>query len=170
MMFCASAYIITSCQTKPVESATLPEPVVLPMEMTYKGQVALGDNNNVKTVMEFNKRLSGLNTDVGDLLADTVSFNFADGMQFLNLTRDSALVLIRDYIGGMNEVKVTFTKAIPIDNVDMKHEWVLSWTDEYYTYKDGKKEHTYLHETVRMQDGKIREAFQYSRKEPAASK
>jgi hypothetical protein len=165
-MLCCCAGIQISCQTKPVESAALPDPVVLPMEMTYKGNMALGDMNNVKTVMEFNKRLTELNGDVADLLADTVTFRFDDGTEFIDMSRDSALAIINGFLGSVTEINVVFNKVIPIDNTDMKHQWVLSWTDEQYTFKDGKQEHKFLQETIRIKDGKIREALQFSRRAP----
>jgi hypothetical protein len=53
---------------------------------------------------------------------------------------------------------------MPINNIDKKHEWVLSWTDESYTYNDGKKEHVIIHEDYRLENGKIRQVLQYARK------
>lgn len=163
------ACLMSGCQTKPAESASLPAPVDLPMEVTYKGKIVSGDMNNVKTVMEFNKRISEMNTDVGDLFSDTVSFNMEDGTQFLNVSRDSALSIIKGFVSNMSEIKVSFINAIPLDNVDQNHQWVLSWTDENYTAKDGKKDHVYLMETIRLKDGKVREVFQFARKEPPAA-
>lgn len=169
MMGCC-ACLMSGCQTKSAESAALPAPVDLPMEITYKGAIVTGDMNNVKTVMEFNKRITQLNPEVGDLLADTVSFNMEDGTQFLNISPDSAVSIIKGFISEMTEIKVSFTQALPLDNVDQKHQWVLSWTDENYTSKDGKKDHKYLMETIRLKDGKVREVFQYARKEAPVTK
>lgn len=161
------ACLTFACEKKAAEVAVpTPDPVTLPMEVSYKGTPAVGNMKNVQVVMECNKRLSELNPDIAGLLADSVTLHFADGTDITG-TRDSVLVFFKKLIENFSSIKINFTAAIPIDNVDAKDEWVFSWTDETYTHKDGKVEHQLFHEDYRLEDGKIREVFQYARKPPA---
>ena len=159
--------VFFSCGKKTGETATVHDILVLPMEVTYKGTPGLGNPKNVQTVMEWNKRLSELNMDLGDLLADTVTWHLQDGVE-MTAPRDSAIVAIKSYLADMTNVKIVYTAAVPIDNKDRNDEWVFSWTDETYTHKDGKVEHNFIHEDYRLVAGKIREVFQYLRKDAPA--
>ncbi len=156
--------VVFGCEKKAQEVS---EPITLPFEVTYKGTVEIGNMKNVQTVMEWNKRLSALNTDIGDLLADSVSWHLQDGFE-LNTVRDSAVAVIKGMVGDMTSVKVIYTAAVPVNNPTAKHEWVFSWTDETYTHKDGTIEHHFMHEDYRLEGGKIREVFQYARKDAPA--
>lgn len=166
MALFALACVVTACERNTTDKAVA-ESVTLPMEVSYKGTPEIGSMTNVQTVMEWNKRLSELNVDLGDLLADTVSFHLADGME-VTTSRDSAVAFLAGYVSGMSSIKINFTTALPVNIVDQENdEWVFSWTEETYTHKDGKVEHHFIHEDYFMQKGKIREVFQYARQEAA---
>jgi len=157
----ALAGVIFACEKKTEEKTTsAAESVTLPMEVSYKGTPEIGSMKNVQTVMEWNKRFSEMNLDLGDLLADSAS-------------RDSAVAFVSAYMADMKTIKVIYTAAIPVNMIEPKHEWVFSWTDETYTLKNGDVEHSFFHEDYRLEGGKIREVFQYARKdatEPIAAK
>lgn len=168
----AVALAIVACEKKPAENTTTTTPVenvVLPIEYTYTGSPGVGTMKNVQVVAEFSKRLSELNPDVGDLLADTVHWSMSEGWELI-APRDSALAVLKGFLGTLTSMKIVYTSQIPIDNVDKKHEWVFSWSDETYTYKDGKTEHVFLHEDYRLENGKIKEVYQYARKPVGATK
>jgi hypothetical protein len=159
--------LMISCTEKktdaPVEETAA---ITLPMEVTYTGKTEMGSWDNVKTVMDWNKRVSEMNTDLGDLLADSVTIHLADGMEF-DAPRDTVVNILKSFMGELTGLKLTYIAAVPMNNVDKNHEWVFSWTDETFTYKDGRVEHTFIHEDYRLEGGKIREVFQYARKEAA---
>jgi len=158
---------MSACEKKASESASAaPEPVTLPLEVSYKGTPVIGSMKNAKIVMEWNKAFSELNPEIGVFLADTVTWHMADGTE-LTATRDSAMVQIKKFMGSLSNMKIEYVAIMPADNPDQKHEWVFSWTDETYTYKDGKVEQQSIHEDYRIEGGKIREIFQYARKTPA---
>ncbi|MFZ2907208.1 MAG: hypothetical protein WAZ98_13480 [Cyclobacteriaceae bacterium] len=167
LRFACMSMLIFSCTEKKAETpaAEIPTPQ-LPMEVTYTGKTGIGSWDNVKVVMEWNKRLSQLNTDLGDLLADSVNIHLADGTEFSG-PRDSIIQVLNTFVGQVSGLNLVYTAAVPVNNVDKNHEWVFSWTDETLTFKDGKIDHTFIHEDYRLEGGKIREIFQYSRKEPA---
>ena len=99
-------------------------------------------------------------------MADSVTVHFADGAEF-TAPHDSVVAEIGSWLGMMSSIKVSHTAAMAVDNTDAKHEWVFSWSDETYTYKDGTVQHEFLHEDYRIEQGKIVEVYQYSRKPPA---
>ena len=155
-----------ACNQKTTEKEPF-ENVTLPMEVAYKGQPEIGSMKNVQTVMEWNKRLSELNLNLGDLLADTVTVHLSEGVE-MTASRDSTLAFLKTFVMGMSRIEIHYTAAVPVDVMPQNHEWVFSWTDERYTLKNGNIEHNFLHEDYRLEGGKIREVFQYSRK-PAPS-
>ena len=161
---CLLACVFTACEQK-VEEESVPvaESVTLPMKVTYPGTPEIGNMKNVQTVMEWNKRVSSLNLDVADLLADTVSFHMADGFEMIT-TRDSAVAFVRTFATEMVKIDIVYVAAIPVNVVEQGHQWVFSWTDETYTLKNGDVEQNFYHEDYRMEGGKIREMFQYARK------
>jgi hypothetical protein len=160
----AALLIFAACSTPPAEQAPPPpEPVSLPVEFTYKGATTLGDMKNVQIVTTFQKRLNDLNPDVAEFIADTVTVHFADGNN-VTAPRDSMVAEIKGWLGNLSAMKIEYTSAVALDVKEQGHEWVLSWTDETYTMKDGSVEHVFLHEDYRLKDGKIVEVFQYSAK------
>ena len=162
------AGLLMGCDQKNPEKATsTSEAIALPFEVTYKGTPEIGSMKNVQTVMEWNKRFSQLNFNVGDLLADTVTFHLADGFN-LTAPRDSAIAFVRAYAADISKIDVIYTAAVPVNMVGQDHEWVFSWTTETYTSKDGKAEKAFFHEDYRLEAGKIREVFQYARQEAPA--
>lgn len=135
----------------------------LPMKVSYPGKVALGDMQNVITVMNWNKSLAEGNLNVGDLLADSVTWYMSDGM-FGSMTRDSVLAVIRSWRNSMKTVEVNFVTILPVKYVDQNQDWVLSWTEEKDTTLKDSVETYNLHEDYLMVNGKIRTVYQYNRK------
>jgi hypothetical protein len=161
---CLLACVSSACdQIVEEKSAPVAESVTLPMNLIYPGTPEIGHMKNVQTVMEWNKRLSGLNFDVAELLADTVSFHLADGME-MTASRDSTIIFLKGYAAGLAKIEIVYVAAIPVNVVEQRHQWVLSWTDETFTLKNGAVDQNYYHEDYRMEGGKIREVFQYARK------
>ena len=161
---CLLACVSSACDQKIEENnASVAESVTLPMNLIYPGTPEIGNMRNVQTVMEWNKRISNLNLDVADLLADTVSFHMADGLE-LTAARDSIISFITAYVNELAKIEIVYVAAIPVNVIEQGHQWVFSWTDETYTLKDGAVDQNFYHEDYRMEDGKIREIFQYARK------
>jgi hypothetical protein len=158
----ALACVSVACEKKAAENTPAADSATLPMEVSYKGTPEIGNLKNVQTVMECNKRISEMNMDLGEFFADTLTMHFADGME-TTLSRDSSVAFLSAFTGQMSKINIAYTAVLPINMVDQKHEWVFSWTEETYTMKDGTVGHQFLHEDYRMENGKIREVFQYSR-------
>jgi hypothetical protein len=73
---------------------------------------------------------------------------------------------MKEWRSSMTDAKQSYISAVALDNKDKGHEWVFQWIDESHDYKDGKKEHWIYHEDYRLENGKIREAYQYAQAIP----
>lgn len=167
LIFCGLC--LTSCKSDNDKEAMVKSEteVALPMPVAYKGASSIGSNANTVTVMNWNKWLSNRQLDSAfSLLADSVTVRLASGEMF-NTTADSMKTIIRGYFGEMTATNIQYVAVLPVDvklDNGVTDQWVLSWTDEEYTMKDGKKEHNIIHEDYRLVNGKIREVNQYARK------
>ena len=88
--------------------------------------------------------------------------NKDDGDMYTRLN----IAMIKNWRGTMTDAKVSYISAVALDNKDKGHEWVFQWIDETHNYKKGKPEHKIYHEDYRLENGKIREAFQYAQAVP----
>lgn len=149
------------------EAAATAADIELPVKLSYRGKSEIGSNENMLVVMNWNRLLGERKLDSAFLLlADSVTVNMYDGT-ILSTTRDSMKTMLTGMLASMKSISIKYISALPI-NVDLgnnvKHEWVLNWTDEEYTYNDGKSDHNIIHEDYRLENGKIREVNQYARK------
>ena len=172
MFFIAASAFLFSCnneqakEDKKVETNDPETKVTLPAKMSYEGTASIGKSENIVTVMNFNSDfIAGKLDDIGSYLADSVHVVFEDGTD-MNTVRDSVVATIKAWRGSMTSAKQSYISAIAVDNKDMGHEWVIQWIDESHDYKDGKKEHRIYHEDYRLENGKIREMFQYGQGVP----
>ena len=157
-----------SCKEKEPEATkttAADEKVVLPMEMEYSSKAEIGSSANMVKVMQWNKWMGeGKIDSAASYLADSVHIILNDGTEF-NTTADSIKKVLTGWRAAMKTADIKYIYAMPVTMIDKKHEWVFSWTDETYTYNDGKTEHILIHEDYRMENGKIREVLQYGQKE-----
>ena len=175
----AFVLVLVSCNTDEKETATptstaettTPETkVVLPFKLSYEGTAVIGNPENIKTVMNFNRDFAeGKMENIGSYFADSVHVVFADGAE-VNSSRDSAAAMITGWRNTISDIQLSYITAVAVDNKDKGDEWVFQWIDEADNYKDGKKVHHILHEDYRLVNGKIREVFQYSQVIPAPGK
>ena len=148
--------------TPPTETA---QTVTLPVDYTYKGAFTIGDMKNVQVVAECNKRLSEHNSNIDEFVADSLHWVMPDGTEF-DIPHDSAVAFIKKFIESTSSIKIVFTAQIPLYNAENNDEWVASWTEETYTFKDGTVEYANFHEIYGMVNGKIRELYQFAQKIP----
>jgi len=153
----------------PVKTAETQAPetkVTLPFKMSYDGTPSIGKTENIATVMNFNGDfIAGKLDNIGSYFADSVHIVFEDGID-MHTVRDSVVNLIKAWRGSMSAANQTYISAVALDNKEKGHEWVFQWIDESHDYKNGKKEHRIFHEDYRLENGKIRECFQYAQAVP----
>lgn len=172
IFFLAASVCLFSCnnekpaEQKEVEKAT-ETPVALPLKMNYEGTASIGNSANTVAVMNFNSDfIAGKLDNIGSYLADSVHAVFADGNE-MNVNRDTMVAVIKAWRGSMTSAQQTYISAMAVDVKEKGHEWVFQWLDETHEYKDGKKDHQIFHEDYRMENGKIREVYQYAQAVPA---
>jgi hypothetical protein len=166
LLVLAVALTALGCGEKPAPTPEeTAQKVTLPVDYTYKGGFTIGDMKNVQVVAECNKRLSEHNADIDEFVADSLHWVMPDGTEF-DIPHDSAVAFIKKFVESTSSIKIVFTAQIPLYNAENNHEWVASWTDETYTFKDGKVDHNNFHETYRLVNGKIRELYQFAQKVP----
>jgi uncharacterized lipoprotein NlpE involved in copper resistance len=137
--------------------------VDLPVPVAYKGTVALGNNENIVTVMKWNTHMiAGRVDSAGALIADSMFVNLADGSSF-SLSHDSAVAMLKGWRTGMDSANQKYVAAIAVDNTTAGDQWVIQWTDETYYRAGGKNEHVLLSENYLLKNGKIRQVNQYAR-------
>lgn len=177
IFFIAASICLLSCnnenkatdkndEAKAPEAKAAEAKVTLPFKMSYEGTPAIGNTENIATVMNFNGDfIAGKMDNIGSYLADSVHLVFEDGKD-LNTVRDSAVAMIKEWRASMTGAKQSYISAVALDNKDKGDEWVFQWIDESHDYKDGKKEHHIYHEDYLLKGGKIRELYQYAQAVP----
>ncbi len=172
---CMAAISFAGCKNNNETSTTAStnagakEQVELPMPMVYQGDASVSGNAELVTVMKWNKFLGSKQLDSAfALLADSVTARLADGSEY-NTTADSMKKVVTGFMGAMTKVNIQYITALPIavQLADRKDQWVLSWTDEEYTMKDGTVQHNAIHEDYQLVNGKIRTINQFARLIPA---
>lgn len=142
--------------------------VALPADMLYKGTSAMGNRENIATVMKWNDAIiSGKVDDAAAYTADSLTVTLADGTH-MEMAKDSAIAMLKGWRGSMDSASQQYTTAIAVDNTTVGDEWVVQWITEKYHYKDGKTVEVALSESFLLKDGKIRRILQYEQKKPAA--
>ena len=172
LFYIAAGFFLFSCNNqntttdKTAEVKTADKRISLPFKMAYEGTPSIGKTENIATVMNFNGDfIAGKMDNIGSYLADSVHVVFEDGKE-INTSRDSLIAVMKDWRGSMTDAKQSYISAVAVDNKDKGHECVFQWIDETHDYKDGKKEHFIYHEDYRLENGKIREAYQYAQAVP----
>ena len=134
-------------------------------EFTYSGSFEKGAESLKEAVLGWNNALASP-TDLeaaAGFLADSLTLFTADG-EYINASKDSIMNMVKQFVSGA-VVKVDFDAIIPVRITDKNEDWVLSWTEEWWTDKEGKEEHMWIHEDYLLEDGKIRMIRQYSQKD-----
>jgi hypothetical protein len=170
ILFAACKEATTASEEKPKEEVAKPMPQ-LPKEVLYKGEPSIGSNENMITVINWNKYLEEAKLDsAAALLADSVSVELEDGT-VLKGPRDTIMAAVKQMVGMYDSVRVTCVAVLPLNVKTDKgiDEWVFSWTDERYTAKaGGTSAHMNIHEDYQLKNGKIIRVIQYRQVPPKA--
>ena len=156
--------LLAACQkTSPPAEVKESDSLILPESFSYGGKMPeLASNDDLSSVIEWNRRISNLNTDVGDLIGDSVIWHWADGNE-ITYSRDSLVSLVETGMTNIKSLKITIAAALPVRYNDVGDLWVYSWIFEEIENKDGSKESHYLHEDFRIVEGEVHEIYQFKR-------
>lgn len=170
MFSCNNDATKTMDSSAATETSAPASKVDLPFKFAYDATPAVGNPENVKTVMNFNRDFSeGKTENIGSYFADSVRVVFSDGGE-VGTIRDSVAEMIINWRNTISDIQLSYIYAVAVDNKINGDQWVFQWIDEAENYKDGKKIHHILHEDYRLVNGKIREMIQYSQDVPAPVK
>lgn len=123
-------------------------------EYLYSGSFEMMDNTNVDIVNGFFDALESEDWDaIGSYFADSVTIIFPDG-SFANTVRDSVIVMAEQWLENAS-VKFNYTAAFALRSTVQNEEWVPIWFEEELTTPEGTQRSA-LHETYRLENGKIR--------------
>jgi hypothetical protein len=135
-------------------------------EFTYSGTFVKADDGLKDAVLGWNNALatpSDLDL-AATFLADSVTIYMWTG-KYINSTKDSVMRFAKRVVSGASNITVNFDALIPVRSTDRNENWVLSWTDEVWTNKNGEEEHMRIHEDYLLENGKIRMVRQYAMKD-----
>ena len=137
--------------------------LVLPDIFTYKGRnPQWGNNEDLRLIMRWDQMRSELDYNFYPLIADTLTLHFADGHQLV-FDKNSAVSHFKIEFDGVLTQKITINAAIPVFYPDVEHHWVYSWIFQEKVLANGDSLTAYFHEDFRIENGKIREIFQFKR-------
>ena len=137
--------------------------IVLPNSFSYKGKTpGFVDSDAMQPVIEWNDRLSRLNSEVGSLLGDSVICHWSDGRN-ITYSRDSLLSYLQAGFDTTAKLDITIAAAIPVNYTDVDDLWIYSWIFKEIEFSDGTLNSHYLHEDFRIVEGRIHEIYQFKR-------
>lgn len=127
----------------------------LPYKAYYSSHFEMGNQHYGAMVLNAWKDYDN-NTwsDLGDMLADTVTAVLADGT--IVKGKDNFLNAIKAYRGSFSAVQSEVAAWLTVNSTDQKKQTVCIWGDETDTKGDGTKQSTALHELWFFnKDGKV---------------
>lgn len=129
--------------------------VSFPYTANFSSKFSIGKDSNSLLVLNLYKALEANDMNaLANVLADSVSLNFADGFTF-NGTRDSAVAMAKKFRDSLSSLKFEFDAWMPVHADDKNGDAVLTWYKQTDTYKNGKVDSIYYHDINGVKDGKI---------------
>lgn len=128
-----------------------------------------GDQKNVALVLKSLKAFETGNVDEAlGAFADTVHWS-ADYID-QKISKDSMRVMLSDAWKNMSGVKIIMSDYEAVISKDKKEEWVTLWYKQIVTDKSGKVDSMAVVDDAKIENGKITELDEKTRKYPVAKK
>ena len=128
-----------------------------------------GDQKNVAFVLKSLKAFESGNVDEAlAAFADTVHWS-ADYFD-QKVSKDSLRAMFNDFWKNMASLKIVMSDYEAVTSKDKKEEWVTLWYKQIMTDKAGKVDSAAMVNDLKIENGKITELDEKSRKYPAAKK
>ena len=123
-----------------------------PYEATYSSSWEIGSSEASKLVLDLQKAAEGNQFDpILNMVSDDIMINASDGSVLEG--KEAFEAAYRSFFENYS-ISITPVVWIPVINPD-GHEWVLLWTRETYTDKEGNSKNLRAQESFRIIDGKI---------------
>lgn len=135
--------------------ATETPTVTMPYTATYSSDWAIGNQENVKTVLELYKAFEENRIDEFDkYLADTVVSQSYDAKHEV-LSKADVIKELKEFRNTFDSVSEEFVSFVPLHSKDKNEDWVGTWMKEKVVRKNGTRDSTYYMETWRFKDNKL---------------
>lgn len=174
LYFVLSAFV-WSCNDEKTEPAatdagsttatTATDPADLPYKASYSSSWSTEVSDaDLKMVMNTYKdwadgNMSGLAAG----MADSVNVEFGTGDHFSG-TNAELMKLWKTYRDSLSAVKIDMAGWHRMYSTDKKEGYIVTWYDEWDTYKDGRVDSATYHDINQVKNGKIVWYSQYKRK------
>jgi len=156
--------LLLACNNKKSEEKTSGEKtgekktmdnITYPYTAAYSSDMALGDPNHSKIVLDMIKCWENNKMqDMRALLYDTVNCTFADGSKFSG-SPDSLIKMGQMYRDMYTNVTIKLDAWMPVHLNDRNEDHVLVWERDYTTDKNGKIDSLASHAHYEIRNNKI---------------
>ena len=145
---------VNNDSTPATAEATKPA-ITLPYTATYSSDWTIGNQENVKTVLDLYKAFEENRIDEFDkYLADTVVSQSYDAKREV-FSKADVIKELKEFRNTFQSVSEEFVAFVPLHSNDKNEDWVGTWMKEKVVRKNGTKDSTYYMETWRFKDNKL---------------
>ncbi len=173
LCFGLSAFLL-SCNEEKKEPAatdagstsatTAADPADLPYKASYSSSwsTAVSDADLKMVLMTYKDWADGNMTGLAAGMGDSVTVEFGNGDHFSG-TNAELLKLWKTYRDSLSSVRIDMAGWHRMYSTDKKEGYIVTWYDEWDTYKDGRVDSATYHDINQVKDGKITWYSQYRR-------
>lgn len=172
LFFLGVCVFITACKddkakpaaTDAVAAATDKPPADLPYTASYSASWNQDVSDaDLKTVLMTYKNWSDGNfTNLSKAMGDSVVVDMSTG-DHLSKTNAELMKMWTTYRDSLSSVKIDMGGWNKMHSTDKNTSFIVTWYDEYDTYKNGKVDSATYHDINQLKDGKIVWYSQYKR-------
>ena len=140
----------------PVTAEAAKPAITLPYTATYSSDWTIGNQDNVKIVLDLYKAFEENKIDdaYNQYLADTVTAQNYDA-KHLVLSKQAVIKEAKEFRNTFKSVSEEFVAFVPLHSNDKNEDWVGTWMKERVVRNNGTKDSTYYMETWHFKDGKV---------------
>lgn len=159
-------WLTASCKDEVTEPATMVKSEKIDYAYTIKHDVDnwdKGSQENVALVLNCLKAFeTGNIEECMKYFADSVTWK----MDYIDskMSKDSLKAMLQGYRASLSSLSVEMNDWESVISKDKKNEWVGLWYKEVWTDKDGKTDSAIIMDDVKVENGKIVELDEKTRK------
>jgi hypothetical protein len=165
LMLCMGTLLFSSCNSKKDEKVadattdkakTEAAPADLPYTAMYTSSWSqeVSDADLKMVLMTYKNWQDGKIDDLMAAMGDSVMIDMASG-KHLNTTRADLGKMWTSYRDSLSGIKINMQSWNKMYATDKKESYVVTWYDEYDTYKDGHVDSATFHDINQIKNGKI---------------
>ncbi|HEY6978319.1 MAG TPA: hypothetical protein VH396_18605 [Chitinophagaceae bacterium] len=158
------ALLLAGCGNQPSAESTDKEksetPVggAMPVDLPYKMQYSnwtMGDPQNLKIILDMYKNWEDNKLDAAAAaFADSTYYDLANGNMAVT-TKQNILDSFKVWRGMSGSLSSDVITGLSLHSPDKNEDWVLTWSLNRWTSKDGKTDSSYSNDNWQLKNGKI---------------